>query len=371
MVRRESSATALLILLLLPASAHAAPRPVLSVQDERAITCDQWNLRGAALDAARELGAKVIRVNLIEWLPCAPSTTAAAAIANAGLRPQLTLLGSPRWIKQQVLANRALVSTYAVWNEPDLSVWRCCTAPFLAPDRMYLVNPAPYRRTYVRSYRLIKRLDPGARVLFGELSPHGIGTTSTRGLRWVEQVLKPGRPLRADGIAIHPYTWFWSSHVDAAYLRQLVAFKRVVKSYGRRRMLIRPGTRRRSVPIYNTEYGQSRADGLDGDGAATAKAYSYARRLGFRQQNQYMIFPAFEQDHSLGRWNTAATDNECRPSPMYFALRKAATGRAGNSSGVAWPNCPDPIPGVTRPLPDGYGTPGYTGPGAPTTRNGF
>jgi hypothetical protein len=343
---------AVLVVLLLPAAAAAAPRPALSVQDEAAITCNHWGLRASALAAAAELGATVIRFNLTQWSrrSCPGAATAAAAITAAGLRPQLTLTGSVGWIAAQVRRNRRLVSTYAIWNEPDLALWRCCSAPFARSRGPWYVpgDPAVYRAAYLRAYGLVKRLDPGSQVLFGELSPlgmsHGKLTGEGRsGARWVEQVLRPGRPLRADGIAIHPYTWHWSPQVDGAYYRELVAFKRLLRRYARRGMLIRPGGGRRPVPIYNTEYGQSRADGLRGDAANSVQAYRYARRLGFRQHNQYMIFPAFGRDRVPNEWNTAAVDEKCRPGALYFALRGAATGRTDKRSAVAWPRCPTAI----------------------------
>lgn len=331
--------------LLLPAAAAAAPRPTLSVQDEAAITCNHWGLRAPALAAATELGATVIRVNLIQWgrRSCPGAATAAAAITAAGLRPQLTLMGSVGWIAAQVRRHRRLVSTYAIWNEPDLAIWRCCSAPFTRPRGPWYVpgDPAVYRSAYLRAYRLVKRLDPGSRVLFGELSPLGMGRRSEA--RWFARVLRPRRPLRADGIAIHPYTWHWSAQVDRAYYGELVAFKRLLHRYARRGMLIRPGRGRRPVPIYNTEYGQSRANGLRGDAANAAQAYRYARRLGFRQHNQYMIFPAFGRDRVPNQWNTAAVDEKCRPGALYFALRRAVTGRTDKRSAVAWPRCPTAI----------------------------
>lgn len=359
---------ALLAALLLPA-APAQAKPALSVQDEAAITCDYWGLRASALEAAKDLGAKVVRVNLIEWNNCDAAASAATAIAAAGLKPQLTLIGSPGWIKAQVLRDRRLVSTYSIWNEPELATWRCCNAPF--HTRAWgAANPAAYHAGYLRAYRAVKRLDPRSKVLIGEMSPHGIGGTAgldmlhqTGRRRWFGRVLNAGQPLKADGVAIHPYTWKWSSSVDGEYFRQLAAFKRAVRRYAQRGMLTTP--KGRAVPVYNTEYGQRRWDGTAGDATNAARAYRYSTRLGFRQHNQYMIFPAFHPDHSTHEWNTAVTTNGCRPAAAYFALRRAVTGRKGRGSKVAWPDCPDPIPGVTPPLPPGYGTPGYRTPDDP------
>jgi hypothetical protein len=341
-------------------NAHAASSSLL-MEDEQAITCNAWNFRAPALDGSREIGTRVVRVNLIQWHPGCPARyNAAEAIAQAGMHPQLTLAGELPYLKAQVLAHRDVVSTYAIWNEPDLGVWQCCHVKAFG-SWGGMGDMADYRRFYKRAYRMVKRLDPArsTKVCIWETSPHGMLTKGKTAKRWVARSLRKRHPIRTDCVAIHPYFWLASKRVDRRYYRWLLAFKRSVTGYARKRMLCRPGRGRcKAPPIYSTENGMPRQDGDRGDAKAIGRMFRICRKLHFKQCAQYMLMPAITENHSRSEWQTSLIGFNCRPLPTYYALARA-NGHPLKRSKVDWPPCPQPIPGVSRPLPPKWGTPAW------------
>ena len=200
--------------------------------------------RADALQNARELGVTTLRVNL-RW-----STTLHgqarrkrkprrlrydfsaydAVIAEAaafGMRVQLTLWGpSPRWAtlnhrlslyapRPSAFARfarvaaahfRGRVRRYSIWNEPN---WHS----FLRPHRH---AAKLYRGLYKAGWRAIKRVDPSAQVLIGELSRRGLPRRSIAPLRFIREVLcvdrhyhkrRGCRGLLTDGFAQHVYNF--------------------------------------------------------------------------------------------------------------------------------------------------------------------
>jgi hypothetical protein len=96
------------------------------------------------------------------------------------------------------------VNRYSIWNEPNHVGW-------LAPLKS---APGLYSQLYKAGYGAIKRINPGAEVLFGETAPYA----SRRGsamppLQFLRGVVRANRSyrgssryaLQADGFAHHPY----------------------------------------------------------------------------------------------------------------------------------------------------------------------
>ena len=105
------------------------------------------------------------------------------------------------------------VDRYSIWNEPNLSAW-------LSPSKS---APKLYRSLYSAGYTAIKTVDPKAKVLFGELAPNRDGRTIAP-LKFLRDVTcskanyKAARqcaPLKADGLALHPYQLTKSPQTDA------------------------------------------------------------------------------------------------------------------------------------------------------------
>jgi len=191
--------------LIVCGTTHAEAKMSFSMQDEALITCHGNPAHGYA--AARDLGATWIRLNLLEWRPCGD---AVQNTLDAGFKAQVTLAGSRTYMKQQVLAHRHQVNVWSIWNEPELAAWRCCSeAQHKRAKWGTLIPPRNYGRLFRWAYRTIKRLDPGAKVLYGELSPHGMSNRRTwkSGKTWLAKSVRGPRPIRADGLAIHPYWW--------------------------------------------------------------------------------------------------------------------------------------------------------------------
>lgn len=320
-------------LLLFACIRDAYAKPVMVGQDEAAIHENSHGLRGRGLLAFKDLGATRIRLNMLQWRDSDPD--APFAVARAGLRPQLTLAGDLGYIADTVRRYRNVVGTYSVWNEPDLGAWRCCTAPFV--EAAGTGNHHSYRAHYKAAYRIIKRLDPGSKVMVGELSPHGMARWPVSRKPWFGKVLRRGKPLRADCVAIHPYWWAWSVTVDNAYRDGLRLWRSYVAIWAKRRMLLTPKGRR--VPICNTESGEPVQWHQQ---ARSRHAYVMCARLGFRQCAQYQIFPSGQD------WNTSLTDAFCRPTRGFLLLRKALRG-VPVSRPVPWKPCPDAAPFIKTP----------------------
>src|SRR3954469_4205119 len=65
MIRKLALTTTALLMLALPAAAHAAPRMEFALQDDDVFVAERYMPREQALDHAAALGTKRIRVNLL------------------------------------------------------------------------------------------------------------------------------------------------------------------------------------------------------------------------------------------------------------------------------------------------------------------
>jgi hypothetical protein len=96
---------------------------------------------------------------------------------------------------------RQPVTTYEIWNEPNLSsFW--CPRP----------NPPAYARLYMAAREAIRRVDPRATIVLGGLAPFRINQPSRAPLKmsgkaFLAQLLTAEPRLRnsIDAVGIHPY----------------------------------------------------------------------------------------------------------------------------------------------------------------------
>jgi hypothetical protein len=333
--------------LLGPAASASADRLEVGVQDEAVFLQGSGIGRDAGLDRARQMGATHIRTG-IDW----ETTNFAAhdALVNAaaarGLRLQLTLTPAPGWVKRTRRTDiykprpgafaafarrvarhfRGRVFRYSVMNEPNWHAW-------LRPHRS---APRLYRAIYRRSYAAIKSVDRRNQVLFGELAPHHKSGLSIGPLRFMRAALcvnsrwrkrRGCKPLRADGLALHPYEFRRSPtyrypNRDSVTIGTLGRLTSALRKLRRARALVTP--RGRTVPVYLTEFGYFASGKRRLPAARRAaylrQAYRIARRTrGVRQLVQYQLVqtPGAE-------WNTGVIRANGRPEAAFFALTRAA-----------------------------------------------
>ncbi len=337
--RRLSLALATAAVLLV-GSAVGAPKAqamVLAVQDDAVFLQGRYYDRELAFTHARDLGAKVVRVNFV-WadykrygfrqldafvnsarrrgFQVSMTTVGTSQYHRTGNRqlnyrnPNVARYGA--WMKQIARRYRRKVSRYGCWNEPQMPY-------FLSPTSR---APAIYRALYLACYRAIKSQDRGAKVLIGELAPR------RNPMAFLRRVVGRGG-LRADGLAYHPFQFFVAPGArDRSGLQGISAtptIKRTLRSL--RRGLRTPGGA--TLPIYFTEFAyisccdvrmpeSRRADWI-------AKAWHYARRQGVKEFLYYQLIhaPSF-----LGiGFDSGIIDLSGRPNDSYYALRRAVTGR--------------------------------------------
>jgi hypothetical protein len=346
-------------------SASTAPPAVgfeLGIQDDRLLLGAPITADGASigpsvgLGAARRLGVRSVKM-LIHWAAVAPTAKTAPDLGRyddavdlaraSGFRVQLTLDGpAPAWAtanrrvgSQRPSANafgrlaavvaahfKGRVGRYAIWNEPN---WH----RHLTPTHQ---APQLYRALYRAGWKAIRRVDPAARVLFGELAPLGRPEPATPPLRFLREATcsdrrwheaRPCRPLRTDGFAHHPYTLRWhpafpgvsADDVTTGSLGRLVG---ALRRLARRGALRTPAGH--TPPLYLTEWGwharsvripeplRSRfiADGL----------LLIARQPSVREVVWYQLVGTAEP---APHWDTGLLEADGEPRPAYAALRRA------------------------------------------------
>jgi hypothetical protein len=229
----------------LTATADAAKRMELAVQDDNVLRDGLWN-PFTGFEKARELNATWVRVNLT-WSQAVNGANRRKQPRNLtynwvkwddavfranqqGINVELTLTGpAPRWAtgnrKKGVYKPKAAkfgsfarsaaqhfdgrVSRFTIWNEPNLRQW-------LQPIRQ---SPRLYRNLYASAYRGIKGVNSRNQVLIGETAPYGQrdseGLRTIAPLKWLRGVTRVnsryrghrGAMLRTDGYAHHPYDY--------------------------------------------------------------------------------------------------------------------------------------------------------------------
>jgi hypothetical protein len=278
-----------------PSGAQAASNMEIAIQDDAVFVTNEYYGRERGLDKAKEMGATHIRANVL-WAAVVGSSanrrsrpsnvtydfTAYDQLVNAararGLQVQLALTGpAPAWatgnkkrgaykpkyryyedfVEATVSHFHGLVNRYSIWNEPNHVGW-------LAPLRS---APGLYSQLYRVGYSAVKRHNPNAQVLFGELAPYASRRGSaTPPLQFLRGVLRTNRSykgskkyaLTADGFAHHPYDFGHkptyrfpgSDNVTLATLSRLTSALSKLRKY---RMLRTPSGGQ--LPVYLTEYG--------------------------------------------------------------------------------------------------------------------
>lgn len=342
--------------LLLPATAQAAPRMEFALQDDAVFVEQAYMPRERALEHAAALGTKRIRVNLL-WARTlvggadhrTPPAGGAqydftkvdalqAAAAAKGIKLQLTLTGpAPAWATKdgKVGANqpdpvkfaafvrtaaahfKGRVDRYSVWNEPNLSAW-------LAPSR---TAPKQYRRLYKAAYGAIKTVDPGSKVLFGELAPTRDGRTIAP-LKFIREAAPKNAKLKADGLAHHPYQFTVAPDKatggpDDAPVSRLARLTKTLDQVAKAKGLSTP--KGKGLDLYLTEFGYlsagNRAISQSARAAWLRKSYSMLRaNRRVKQVLQYQLVDG-PADHL---WHTAIIDHHGRPMGAYAGLVSAA-----------------------------------------------
>jgi hypothetical protein len=366
MLRSLIAGVSLLVLLLvaLPARAHAAAGMEFALQDDAVFVDQRWMERDIALDHAVELGVTRLRVNVLwsrlivgdAYQRHTPETVTydftridalQAAAAARGIKLQLTIAGpAPAWatgdhhvgnyrpdaakygafVKTVVSHFKGRVDRYAIWNEPNWNTW-------LAPAKS---AASLYRGLYSAGYKAAKAADPKAKVLFGELAPVGGGRAIAplKFLRDVTcskanyQAARRCSGLKADGFAMHPYQFTAAPHIaagkpDDVPIGGLSRLTTALDKLAKRKALRTPSGAK--MGLYLTEFGYltvgARAQKPKVRASWLQSAFQVARRNPrVKQLLQYQLVdpPADEI------WHSAILDRDGRRLPTYSGLAKAS-----------------------------------------------
>ena len=313
-MRRTARVVVLLFVLaaLVAPTALAAERMWVGFHDDPSF---RWvGNRTARIRASAGMNTSIMRL-LVQWNHAAKTRPANAvdpfdpayvfgdideAVRSAQDNDEeviLTLSGTPRWANGNKNPNvmpksvadftafaRAIASRYSgrfegypfvrfwsVWNEPNLQ-------QFLTPQfnsRGRSVAPANYAKLYAAAYAGIKRGNPMAQVAIGETSargsdkPAGIRPSHSPG-KFSELVAKANPKLKFDAWSHHPYP----SHPKSGP-GQLMKWPNVsLASLPKFDQSLKRWFKRRSVPIWITEYGhQTKPPDSFGVSYATQGAY--------------------------------------------------------------------------------------------------
>jgi hypothetical protein len=220
----------------------------------------EWGAYDRAIRRARRRGVKV---QLTLTGPAPAWATPRRSVSEGYWKPNARLF--KKFVKKAARRYRRQVDRFAIWNEPNWYKW-------LGPLRQ---APRRYRKLYRGAYKAIKRVAPRARVLLGETSPNAQPGIAIAPLKFLRRMTclnrryrrKPGarrrckHPLRADGVAHHPYDFDKSPRTkpkgrDDVTIAVLGRLNRALKKMKRRRALIPRRTRK--MPVHLTEYGYFR-----------------------------------------------------------------------------------------------------------------
>jgi hypothetical protein len=337
-------AAAFLAAFAVAAPAQAATGMEIALQDDPVFLHRHYYERDLALAQARELGVTRLRVGL-GWAfvngeqarerraPARPVydfslyDSLIDAAAAYGIRVQLNPQPhAPAWatgdrevgverpsakrfgqfVRVAAEHFKGRVDRYAIWNEPNHVGW-------LTPQSS---AAAQYRELYREGYKAVKRVDPSAEVLIGELVPYDNARRSSSPLLFLRQLTctrsAAGVPgvrgyrmrkagscpvLRADGLAHHPYeyrgpperTYPGNDNVTIGTLSRMTS---ALAELARLRALATP--KRKPVPIFITEFGYF---GTGRNSHPDVRRASYLRRAfqiaqrnpAVRQMTQYLL----------------------------------------------------------------------------------
>ena len=319
----------------------------IGMQDDNAFVAAPPFQQAVAFNRAQAMGVSYLRMSLV-WASYQrvgfwPYDVAVNQARRHGMTVQLTVTGNPRftagghgyigrrpnvgryatWIGRIARHFRGRVRYYSVWNEPNLN-------DYLFPQRQgrRWVGPLTYGRLVSAAYRAVKRNDPGAKVLIGEMAPSG------HPLEFLARASQGG--LRADGWAHHPYQ-FVAVPPDrrtryTGAISRLGQMKRALGSLARRHKLRTP--RGGPLPIYFTEFGYPRPGAYYGFFSEARRtryalqAFRMAKRAGVRVMVWYQLYnhPGRTR-HNL--WDTGLMSLSGQASPLYRSFVSARPALAG------------------------------------------
>jgi hypothetical protein len=302
-----------------------------SAVERRRSQPEDWSRYDAAVAAARTAGLAV------QLVLTGPAPAFATANHRAGVyRPNPYAYA--HFVQAAAIRYRGQVSAYSIWNEPNW--WSS-----LKPNPL---APVLYRALYQAGYTAIRRADPQAQILIGELAPIGYGGSAIAPLRFLREMTCRTRSLRpwghclrlvADGFAVHPYTLRWAPTFpgkgpDDVTTGSLSRIVRVLARLAQLGALTTPGGP--PPPLYLTEYGWSpryvRNEARRAAFATAAFAIA-ARQPQVREIVWYELAAPPPRHPAL--WNTALLSYRGAPTPVFNALRRwiaiaaAAAARAG------------------------------------------
>ncbi|HYH58179.1 MAG TPA: hypothetical protein VD790_03000 [Thermoleophilaceae bacterium] len=413
-------------LLVAPQSAGAVRGLEVALQDDRLFlhrggVHGQYYSRDTAFDQMRAMQGSALRVNLAwshavvndqerlltkpanveyDW---APYWSIINLARGYGVRVQFTLTGpapswatptriverghnrpNPRYFKEFVSAAarefEGRVSRYSIWNEPN---W----ISHLAPQRQAAWR---YRQLYQVGYRAIKREDPKADVLFGELVPYD-SRHAIAPLEFVRRVLcvnrryEPtrravrqrdaaplsgkrcaGGTLRADGFAHHPYEFLKPPKKarrpspDDVSMGALDRLTDALDAAKESRALV-PPRGEPWLPLYLTEFGYFR----EGDRKIPERKRAKWSVQGFRMAVEHprvrqLLYYVFVQPPGGFSFDLSILDWQGGETRTYNALVRWATNAVSSGDvraprpkrdGVADRDPPPPPDGGPRPPP--------------------
>jgi hypothetical protein len=265
--------------------AHAGKRMEVAVQDEPLLLNQIGMTHKRSFKLLKELFVTRIRVNVafarvirgnprkkkkpkhLKW-DFASYDYLRTVAARRGVKLQLTLTTpAPAWangnkkigsyqlktkyfkefVRVTVRHFGRKIDRYAIHNEPNYVSWN---GPLKGAAKRY-------RRIYGDAYKIIRKVNPKAQILFGETAPYRQEGRSIAPLKFIRDVTK-GKKIRADGFAHHPYDF--RHHLDYRYpgkdnvtIKTLGRLTRQLKQLARQKRLItRTG---KQLPVYLTEYG--------------------------------------------------------------------------------------------------------------------
>jgi hypothetical protein len=307
---------------LIAAAFGAAAQPAsaleVGVQDIPVFVFQRYYNAAAGLQQAKAFGASSMRVDMY-WgdyvrLGFAPYDAAVNAALQQGVRPQISLSGTPNydpqgdqriswsnpdvrqyagWVGLVARHYQGKVRRYSIWSEPNqcyfLSASTCSYT-----DRAVRQRIAIYRTLYRAGYASIHAADRNAQVLIGELSP------INNPLDFLSRVVA-SRSYRivSDGFALHPYEL--ATHRRVTGISSTPRIKALLRRLARSRRLRTP--RGGTVGLYYTEFGYVVGYGGIRTEAQRARktvaAFRYAKKQGVRQLVYYHLVtppPGFPPD---------------------------------------------------------------------------
>jgi Cellulase (glycosyl hydrolase family 5) len=388
-------AVVILVLLALPAAAHASPRQVMSFEAPRELLDDSQ--RDATLDQIKAFGVNQVR-QLVYWNNFAPRPNRRtkprgfnaadpddyparlwgpldrlmAAAAARDIEVMLTLTGPvPRWAtgnrkghlnrpSEELFGDFATavgrrygeqVSMWSIWNEPN-------QPQFLMPQYRggRPVSPGLYRGLYRAAQRGIRRTATNRddRILLGETSPRG-NENVVHPLVFLRRMLclngryrktRDCSRLDADGYAHHAYTTRTGPRFDPPNENDVTigVISRLVSALDR-------AARARALPrglrIYLTEFGiQSHPDKVSGVSLERQPAYyAISEHIAYVNPrvalfSQYLMHddaPRRERgEYKYGGFESGLRRNNGRPKPSYRAFANPLAVENYGRNDVLW-----------------------------------